>query len=199
MDFDDLSSFPLQKRWRQQTSPMPVVVSIIWRDIPNSDSDKSERCYLLIRRKNAPYRDRWALVGGGWDFGETLVSAALREVKEETGLDAEFMTIKGVVSERLVPALNDDGEAAHFLIFVCQLAAPNGVAREQDEGAVTWFNFEEIEELHHAKAIIPSDFIMLRRFIGPDPLAHHEAEMVTGPSGEKSGRSMELVGFEKIS
>lgn len=199
MDFDDLSSFPLQKRWRQQAYPLPVVVSIIWRDFPNSDGDKYERRYLLIRRNGEPYHDRWALVGGKWDFGETLVTAALREVKEETGLDADFMTVKGVVSERMIPADDEAGEAAHFLIFVCQLAAPDGVAREQDEGAVTWFNFEQIEELDHSKAIIPSDFIMLRLFSGPDPMAHHEVEMVTRQSGEQTDRLMNLVRFEKVS
>lgn len=198
MDFDDLSSFPLQKRWRQQAYPLPVVVSIIWRDIPNHEIDKHERRYLLIKRNGEPYRDRWALVGGKWDFGETLVSAALREVKEETGLDAEFMALKGVVSERMVQIPEAD-EAAHFLIFVCQLDAADGVACEQDEGAVTWFNLEQIQELHHSRAIIPSDFNMLQRFVGPDPLAHHEVEMVTRQSGEQTIHLVELVSFEKIS
>lgn len=40
---------------------------------------------VLIERKNPPYG--WALPGGFVDYGESFEAAALREAKEETGLD----------------------------------------------------------------------------------------------------------------
>src|SRR3990172_5771919 len=44
---------------------------------------------VLIRRKNPPHG--WALPGGFVDYGESLESCAVREAKEETGLDVELI------------------------------------------------------------------------------------------------------------
>jgi ADP-ribose pyrophosphatase YjhB (NUDIX family) len=44
---------------------------------------------ILIKRKNPP--EGWALPGGFVDYGEDLETAAVREAKEETGLDIELI------------------------------------------------------------------------------------------------------------
>lgn len=44
---------------------------------------------ILIKRKNPP--EGWALPGGFVDYGESLESAAIREAKEETGLDVKLI------------------------------------------------------------------------------------------------------------
>jgi 8-oxo-dGTP diphosphatase len=36
---------------------------------------------LLIKRKNEPYKDCWALPGGFMEMGETLEKCAIRELK----------------------------------------------------------------------------------------------------------------------
>lgn len=51
---------------------------------------------LLIRRGNAPMRGRWAVPGGRVEPGETPAHAALREVREETGVTVE---LAGVIED----------------------------------------------------------------------------------------------------
>ncbi len=41
---------------------------------------------LLIKRKNKPFKDSWALPGGFMDMDERLDKAAYRELEEETSL-----------------------------------------------------------------------------------------------------------------
>jgi len=44
---------------------------------------------ILIKRKNIP--QGWALPGGFVDYGESMEAAAVREAKEETGLDIRLI------------------------------------------------------------------------------------------------------------
>ena len=44
---------------------------------------------LLIRRGKAPLKGEWSIPGGRMELGEGATQAALRELKEETGVEAE--------------------------------------------------------------------------------------------------------------
>ena len=54
---------------------------------------------LLIRRKFDPFRGQYALPGGFIERGETCEQAALRELKEETGIDGKNPRLIGVYSD----------------------------------------------------------------------------------------------------
>lgn len=192
--FDALTNLPPGQRWQQQTFPAPIVVALIRRQAAGQEPK-----YLLIQRNTATYRGQWALVGGKWDFGETLPTAVTREVQEETGLSAQFVALCGIVSERVAPA-EEGFPGAHFLLLVCELAAPDGLAEEQQEGAVAWFTPAEIRQLHRQQGIIPSDYAMIQRFARPTAVAeasiHIEAEMVSAIGG--AGYPTELRRFEEV-
>lgn len=50
---------------------------------------RDEEGRILMVRQQHPEREIWLLPGGGIEDGETSEMAAVREVKEETGLDVE--------------------------------------------------------------------------------------------------------------
>jgi ADP-ribose pyrophosphatase YjhB (NUDIX family) len=68
---------------------------------------------LLLRRGLAPYAGQWAPVGGFVEPGESLETAAVREAKEEVGIDLEpgQLVPHGVLS---LPVLNQ----VHVLFLV---------------------------------------------------------------------------------
>lgn len=55
---------------------------------------ETEGGLVFIERANAPAG--WALPGGFIDYGERPEDAAVREAKEETGLDVELLSLLGV-------------------------------------------------------------------------------------------------------
>ena len=70
---------------------------------------------VLVRRKHAPLG--WALPGGFVDIGETVATAARREAKEETNLDAEITELLGVYSD---PKRDPRGFHTVGLVFIAR-------------------------------------------------------------------------------
>ena len=55
--------------------------------------------FILIKRRNDPYKDCWALPGGFVEYGESVETAAVREAKEETSIDVELKDLVNVYSK----------------------------------------------------------------------------------------------------
>jgi ADP-ribose pyrophosphatase YjhB (NUDIX family) len=182
---------PPERRWRAQTAPVPAVVALI-----RQSTDARGEELLLIQRAGGPYTGQWALVGGKWDFGETLAEAIVREVLEETGLLTAFVALRALVSERVAPWTAED-PAAHFLLLVCDLVVLEGSASEQYEGLVAWFDRETIEALHGEGHIIPSDYAMIREFGGATfRTPYVEVEMRALLDGS-AARPSQMVRFQR--
>ncbi|NVM05064.1 MAG: NUDIX hydrolase [Candidatus Helarchaeota archaeon] len=80
----------LEKARKLKPYPKITVDAII---LVNKDS------IILIKRKNPPYKDHWAIPGGFVELGETLENAVMREAKEETGLDVKPLKILNIYSD----------------------------------------------------------------------------------------------------
>jgi len=54
---------------------------------------------VLVKRLSPPFRDFYPIPGGFVEYGETIEEAAVREAKEETGLDVKIERLVGVYSD----------------------------------------------------------------------------------------------------
>ncbi len=54
---------------------------------------------VLIKRRHEPFKDHYALPGGFVEYGERVEDTALREAKEETGLNIRLLRWVGVYSD----------------------------------------------------------------------------------------------------
>jgi ADP-ribose pyrophosphatase YjhB (NUDIX family) len=91
-----------------------------------------EGAVLLGRRRGGFGTGRWGLPQGYIEFDEDFLTAAIREVKEETGLDVEIRSILNVVSNLLSPSL-------HTLAIVLLAGAVGGeLGAGDDLEALEW-------------------------------------------------------------
>jgi ADP-ribose pyrophosphatase YjhB (NUDIX family) len=92
---------------------------------------------LMIHRTD---NENWALPGGAMDLGESLVQTAVRETKEETGIDCEITGLVGIYTDpKHVILYTSDGEARQEFSVVF-LARPLGgePTTSSETRAVVW-------------------------------------------------------------
>lgn len=76
--------------WKWYDYPVPVVVVLVTTEDGN----------MVYVRKNDYPKNKWAIVSGYVGKNETAEEAALREVKEETGLDTVIVNYLGTKKSR---------------------------------------------------------------------------------------------------
>lgn len=128
-----------------------VAVTVIVRD------DAGD--VLLIERTDNGF---WAAPGGAQDIGERVVDAAVREVREETGLDVEVTGISGIYSDPAHVIAYDDGEVRQEF-SICFHARPIGgeLRTSSESKRVQWVRPDELSRLN----IHPSMLLRLQHAI----------------------------------
>lgn len=130
------------------SNPVPTVDIIIF-DAPEK--------VVLIERKNNP--QGWALPGGFVDYGERAEQAAIREAREETGLDVALTGLLGVYSAP------DRDPRFHTLSIVYMAYALNMSDLEagDDASKARLFSWNDLPDLAFDHRDIINDFVFFQR------------------------------------
>lgn len=121
-------------------------------------TDEQDRIVLIRRRDN----DLWALPGGGMELGESIVDTAVREVKEETGLDVEVTGLIGTYTNpHHVMAYNDGEVRQQFsLCFTTRLLGGDLLA-DSESTDIAWTPSQDIPSLN----MHPSMRLRIRHYL----------------------------------
>lgn len=100
--------------------------------VTNADGD-----VLLIRRSD---NQNWAVPGGAIDLGESMVQAAVRETKEESGIDCSITGLVGIYTDpKHVILYTSDGEVRQEFSILLTARATGGATTPSDESSeVRW-------------------------------------------------------------
>lgn len=101
---------------------------------------------LLIQRGKPPRQGSWSLPGGAQKVGETVNEAAVREVREETGVEIEVLGLVDVVDSI---RRDDTGKPEYHYTLVDVAARFTGgvVTPGTDAQDARWFSLAEIDAM----------------------------------------------------
>lgn len=118
------------------THPVVGVGIVIWRE------DK----VLLVKRAQDPRKGEWGLPGGVQNLGETIMQAAVREAREETGLDIAPL---GVITalDAIVKDKKGDIEYHYTIIEVASESRDGKAIAGDDATELCWATLDEVEKL----------------------------------------------------
>lgn len=123
--------------------------------------DGQGRIALVHRKDNG----LWALPGGGMELGESMEDCAVREVKEETGLDVELIGLVGIYTNPRHVMKYDDGEVRQqFSICYASRLIGGDLAFDSESTEIAWVEPDKISSLSmHPSMRLRIDHYLERR------------------------------------
>ncbi|MFD2190010.1 NUDIX hydrolase [Pistricoccus aurantiacus] len=121
---------------KKPVSPAVGVLALVARD------DK----VLLVCRGNAPRQGLWGFPGGKVKWGEQLRAAAVRELLEETGIEARPEAIVDVLETQEGSDIENPDFHYVLIAVYCRWLAGDPFAADDAQDAA-WFSLEEIADL----------------------------------------------------
>jgi len=102
---------------------------------------------LLIKRKNNPYKEMWALPGGFLEMSETFKDAAYRELEEETGLKSGVANLRFLC---ILDAVDRDPRGRTIdAVFMGSISEDQviDVKAGDDAAEARWFSMDDLPSL----------------------------------------------------
>jgi ADP-ribose pyrophosphatase YjhB (NUDIX family) len=116
---------------------------------------------LLMRRAHEPWPGRWDIPGGFCDVDEHPAQTAVRETREETGLDVEITGFLGMWLDRYPDPAGTEEAGTTLNVYYHAVPVAGSVAGEADpaEAAeVAWFEPDDVPDPiafpNHALAVL---------------------------------------------
>lgn len=110
---------------------------------------------LLIERRNPPHG--WALPGGFIDYGESAEQAAVREAREETGLEVRLTGLLGVYSD----PRRDPRFHTLSVVFMAEAAPLASPLAGDDARLARFFPLDGLPEMAFDHRKILDDYVKL--------------------------------------
>jgi 8-oxo-dGTP diphosphatase len=102
---------------------------------------------LLIQRIDEPFKEAWALPGGGVELDEDTENACERELAEETGLVTPFAENAWVpLKVRAEPFRDPRGRVVSFPYAVVLGGVQPPVSAKSDAKAVRWWWLDQLKQ-----------------------------------------------------
>lgn len=140
---------------RYPTRPFLGVGALIF------DADK----ILLVERAKEPLKGFWSIPGGIVETGEKLEEAIRREVREETGLEVDGLSLFEIF-ERVIPDAEGKPEYHYVLIdYLCRRARGT-LQAASDVSRVAWVSHEQLSSYRITEGtlgIVEKAFAKLQR------------------------------------
>lgn len=114
-----------------------TVDAVIFKDL------KSLSNILLIKRKNEPFKNSWALPGGFLEENESLKAGARRELLEETGVDVENLNQLKTYGK----IGRDPRGRTVSIAFIGIVDKELKIKAGDDANEVNWFKLDELPDL----------------------------------------------------
>ncbi len=104
---------------------------------------KNSKTLMLhrIKKENDMHAGKWNGLGGKMEEGETPEECAIREIKEESGLDVHHLLLKGFI---LFPQF--DGKKDWY-VFIFVIDDFSGTLIDSPEGELAWIENKRLSEL----------------------------------------------------
>jgi 8-oxo-dGTP pyrophosphatase MutT (NUDIX family) len=100
---------------------------------------------LLVRRADS---GNWTLPGGMQDLGERITQTAVREMREETGLEVELTGLIGIYTDPGHVMAYDDGQVRQeFVVLFSGTVISGSEAIDEESTGLRWVEPAEFEGL----------------------------------------------------